>query len=164
MQELVYAFKLETMDVDDDVMHCGDRGYTFYIILKGQVKVLIPNPLIKNWKQKRYAHQMDLDWREALIQRYIDKKLQMKIKAMMKMGNGQKPLGNSPGLKLQQMRSSDASKTAGGLDLGKLARRSLTKQKTSLGASPIKPRLSKMSGESNAPSAVFGTPVKRGAT
>lgn len=57
MQELVYAFKLETMDVDEDVMHCGDRGYTFYIILKGQVKVLIPNPLIKNWKQKRYAHQ-----------------------------------------------------------------------------------------------------------
>lgn len=83
MQELVYAFRLETMDVDDDVMHCGDRGYTFYIILKGQVKVLIPNPLIKNWKQKRYAHQQDLEWREALIQKYVDKKLQMKIKAMM---------------------------------------------------------------------------------
>lgn len=50
LHELVLAFKLESMEVDEDVMQCGDRGYTFYIILSGQVKVLIPNPLIKNWK------------------------------------------------------------------------------------------------------------------
>jgi len=50
MLELVSCFKFQVMGAAEDVFLYGDRGETFYIIIKGIVGVRIPNPKIKDWK------------------------------------------------------------------------------------------------------------------
>ena len=51
--ELVSAFKFEEFEAGEDVINHGESGDKFYIILKGKVKVMIPNPKVKDWKLKK---------------------------------------------------------------------------------------------------------------
>ena len=53
MVELVSCFKFEVMEEGNDVFEYGERGELFYIIIKGICGVRIPNPKIKDWRNKR---------------------------------------------------------------------------------------------------------------
>ena len=57
-------------------MKYGDSGDKFYIILKGEVKVIIPNPKIKNWRFKRNDYLHLRDWKNKLVERYQTLKLE----------------------------------------------------------------------------------------
>lgn len=51
--DLAGAFRFEQFDEHTDVFKHGDKGESFYVIIKGRVGVHIPNPKIKNWKAQR---------------------------------------------------------------------------------------------------------------
>jgi hypothetical protein len=59
MQEVVKCIKIIKMQALETVFEFGSEGKYFYIILSGEVGVNIPNPIIKNWKDK-YAEYLDL--------------------------------------------------------------------------------------------------------
>jgi len=65
VSELCTAFKFEHFDSHSNVFKWGDQGEKFYIIIKGQVSVQVPNPKIKNWRMQR----MDLN----ILQDFFDK-------------------------------------------------------------------------------------------
>jgi CRP-like cAMP-binding protein len=48
MMELTKIFAVEKVDALQDVITYGDKGDKFYIILRGSVSVLIPNPKISS--------------------------------------------------------------------------------------------------------------------
>lgn len=48
--DVVQSLQHEEFDDGEYVMHWGELGDKFYIILKGQVKVLVPTPRIKDSK------------------------------------------------------------------------------------------------------------------
>ena len=47
------TFKFDVCEGGEDVFKYGDVGDLFYIIVKGSVGVMIPNPKIHNWKRER---------------------------------------------------------------------------------------------------------------
>lgn len=70
MLELVSCFRFQVMGAAEDVFLYGDRGETFYIIIKGMVGVRIPNPKIKDWKNSWNQYKELTKWVEELETRY----------------------------------------------------------------------------------------------
>ena len=70
MLELVSCFRFQILETGDDVFLYGDRGETFYIIIKGLVGVRIPNPKIKDWKLKHEDFKRLRKWVNTLERKY----------------------------------------------------------------------------------------------
>ena len=70
MVELVSCFKFEVMEEGNDVFEYGERGELFYIIIKGICGVRIPNPKIKDWRNKRQDYLSYLNWVDELEAKY----------------------------------------------------------------------------------------------
>lgn len=46
----MHAFRFFKTEAPQAVFHHGEVGDLFYLIIKGEVSVLIPNAKIRNWK------------------------------------------------------------------------------------------------------------------
>lgn len=46
--DIIEALKYEFYKKGDTIMHWGDFGENFYILINGEVKVLVPSPKLKN--------------------------------------------------------------------------------------------------------------------
>ena len=53
LKELMSVFKIVETQHDQNVVNYGEPGENFYIIIKGQVSVQIPNPRIKDWSSHK---------------------------------------------------------------------------------------------------------------
>ena len=62
LYEIVSSFKFVVTKPGEDVFNYGDTGDLFYIIVKGSVAVMIPNPRITNWKRERKELEVLEDW------------------------------------------------------------------------------------------------------
>jgi hypothetical protein len=47
----------------ENVINFGDEGENFYLILLGLVCIKIPNPVIKDWNNKRKIYLDLLEWK-----------------------------------------------------------------------------------------------------
>jgi len=54
LADLSQFFKLVVKDKGEDAITYGEPGENFFIILKGQVEVLVPNSMIKGWRHERF--------------------------------------------------------------------------------------------------------------
>ena len=70
MLELVSCFRFQVMSAGEDVFLYGDRGETFYIMIKGMVGVRITNPKIKDWKNSWYQYNELTKWVQELETKY----------------------------------------------------------------------------------------------
>jgi len=57
----------------------GETGNSFFIILKGIVSVLIPNPKIKNWRIRRIQYKLDMEWLDKFEEKYFTKKAELSL-------------------------------------------------------------------------------------
>ena len=53
LKEFVGVFKIEEGRPGDEIIKYGTQGEKFYIILIGQVEVMVPNPNIIGWRHQR---------------------------------------------------------------------------------------------------------------
>jgi len=56
MGELARLFTVRIGKPGEDIISYGDKGEEFFIILKGEVDVLIPNRKIKGWRYARFEY------------------------------------------------------------------------------------------------------------
>ena len=59
--------KFKEFIADTDVIEYGEPGDKFYIMICGEVKVMIPNPKMRQWKSKRKQYLM---LREGLLSKF----------------------------------------------------------------------------------------------
>ena len=60
------AFKFVAAKEGENVFNYGESGDLFYIIVKGSVGVMIPNPKIANWKRERKEYDVLDEWVKKL--------------------------------------------------------------------------------------------------
>jgi CRP-like cAMP-binding protein len=53
LYEIVSSFKFVETKKGQNVFEYGESGELFYIIVKGTVGIMIPNPNIANWKREK---------------------------------------------------------------------------------------------------------------
>jgi hypothetical protein len=78
---MIEAMRYESFKAGEIIMNWGDLGDKFYIIIKGSVKVLVPDPKVKDAKDKmeiRYQELTELREDRRDIQRLIDIKERIK--------------------------------------------------------------------------------------
>ena len=71
-KELVSNFKFEEIDAGEDVITFDEPGENFYIMIQGQVSVLVPNPAISQWRDHQDNYQQLLQWHHYTIKPLID--------------------------------------------------------------------------------------------
>jgi hypothetical protein len=62
----VGSFKFVVTKEGENVFNYGESGDLFYIIVKGSVGVMIPNPKITNWKRERKEYDVLDEWVKKL--------------------------------------------------------------------------------------------------
>lgn len=63
-EDLAQNLRFRTILAKDKVMEYGDFGDEFFIILKGIVRIEIPDKKIKNWAVQRSDYKRLLEWKE----------------------------------------------------------------------------------------------------
>jgi CRP-like cAMP-binding protein len=53
LRDLLPLFRVEKFKKDEDIVRYGEKGDKFFIILSGEIDILIPNPLVEEWRTKR---------------------------------------------------------------------------------------------------------------
>jgi hypothetical protein len=77
LKELTISIHFVKFNKGTDIFKYGDYGDEFFVIMKGNVGVHIPNPLIQGWKSNyNRMHQLE-KWKEETftfrLQRIIDR-------------------------------------------------------------------------------------------
>ena len=80
-RELAASFQLKEVEQKRNVFLYEDEGDFFYVILSGRVGVLIPNPLIKYWSQKRVMLGNLMDWKKKSFDRRVEDAMKKHLQA-----------------------------------------------------------------------------------
>ena len=70
LQEITKVLSIERFAPGEVIMNYGEKGDKFYVIVQGLALVRIPNPNIRNWRQKHFFKLQNEAYLRTVMKKY----------------------------------------------------------------------------------------------